>query len=80
MLVRQRLFLEGFFFFFFHNCESSDQNLFIIALKHQLYDLNPFFFFLHIDLDGRVFEGQDTDTVIPVWFCAAHTNTKYTVY
>lgn len=62
MLVRQRLFLEGFvnlvtktFFFFF-------------------------FFFLHIDLDGQMFEGQDTDTVIPVWFCAAHTNTKYTVY
>lgn len=65
MLVRQRLFLEGFFFF--HNCESSDQNFF-------------FSFFLHIDLDGQMFEGQDTDTVIPVWFCAAHTNTKYTVY
>lgn len=59
MLVRQRLFLEGF-----------------VNLVTKTF----FFFFLHIDLDGQMFEGQDTDTVIPVWFCAAHTNTKYTVY
>lgn len=64
MLVRQRLFLEGFFF-------STIVNL---VTKTFL------FFPLHIDLDGRMFEGQDTDIVIPVWFCAAHTNTKYTVY
>lgn len=65
MLVRQRLFLEGFFFFT------------IVNLVTKTFF---FFFFLHIDLDGQMFEGQDTDTVIPVWFCAAHTNTKYTVY
>lgn len=66
MLVRQRLFLEGFFFFFT-----------IVNLVTKTFF---FSFFLHIDLDGQMFEGQDTDTVIPVWFCAAHTNTKYTTF